>query len=213
MKHDLFIFDLDGTLIDSQLDVGRALNRVLAEYDIPPIDADEIRTHVGYGIQPLIVSRLAARGITDPKPAFDRFAALYLEGCAEETTLYDGVAKLLEDLSPYRKIILTNKSTRFIGKILAKLGVEGKFVASYGRESFAKMKPDPLPILSILSAHGVPADRAVMIGDTETDIIAGTRAGVTTCLVTYGYGNPKNLAALAPTYTCAGAADVLAQLT
>ena len=213
MNHDLLIFDLDGTIIDSQADVGHALNRVLAEYDVPPIDAEIIRKQVGYGIQPLIVEKLSELKITDCKPAFDRFAAHYFEHCARETVLYDGVAELLDGFSARRKVILTNKSTRFIGKILDGLNIAEHFVAQYGRESFAKTKPDPLPILSILKEHGVAPERAVMIGDTETDVHAGANAGVPTCLVTYGYGKPAALALLKPTFTCATAADVFASLS
>jgi phosphoglycolate phosphatase len=212
VKFELVIFDLDGTLIDSQLDVGHALNRVLADYDVPPIAAEVIRTHVGYGIQPLIVEKLRERDILDVAPAFQSFTRYYFERCAEQTTLYPGVADGLDRLSAHRKVILTNKSTRFIDPILKGLKIDHHFLGQYGRESFAKTKPDPLPIQSILREYGVAPARAVMIGDTETDINAGINAGVPTCLVTYGYGKPEVLKTLRPNFTVERFADLEAHL-
>ena len=208
VKFDLLIFDLDGTLIDSQLDVGAALNRVLTEHAVEPISAEVIREHVGYGIQPLILDRLKHLGEDELKAALAQFTAYYLERCVSETVIYDGVAELLSRLAPVRKVILTNKSNRFLSRIMTGLGIEDHFEAQYGRESFARPKPDPLPIVSILREHGIDAGRALMIGDTETDIVAGTGAGVPTCLVTYGYGRAAALANLRPTYTISNPAEL-----
>ena len=168
-----------------------------------------IRTHVGYGIQPILIERLQQHNVSDVPAALARFTEYYFERCVQETVLYDGVAELLPRLSGYQKVILTNKSTRFIGKILTGLGLNDHFVGQYGRESFAKTKPDPLPILSILRKYEVAPHRALMIGDTETDVNAGRNAEVPTCLVTYGYGKPAVLETLEPTFTIAKIADLL----
>ena len=124
----------------------------------------------------------------DVDAALASFTPYYFDRCVDGTVLYDGVTDLLGRLTDHKRVILTNKSCRFIAPIVNGLGIADHFVATYGRESFARTKPDPLPIRSILAEHGVEAHRALMIGDTETDVHAGTNAGVPTCLVTYGYG-------------------------
>ncbi len=189
---DLLIFDLDGTLIDSQADVGHALNRVLAEYDIPPIDAAVISKHVGYGIQPLMAEKLNERRHHRSSTGVLTIRHLLLRKLrAPNESLHRASIALMK--TAHRKVILTNKSTKFIAPILATLGIAEHFEASYGRESFAKTKPDPLPILSILREHGVGGRPRTHDRDTETDIHAGTAANVATCQVTYGYGKPEFL--------------------
>lgn len=209
MKFDLIIFDLDGTLIDSQADVGNALNRLLADFKIAPVDQALIRKHVGYGVRPLIEKVLSENQIGNLEAAFNKFGEYYLENCIKETTLFAEVAGVLMQLSQYKKVILTNKSNRFVGKILSGVGIENLFISHYGRESFAKQKPDPMPIISILQEHGIAEDKALIVGDTETDIIAGESAKIKTCLVTYGYGNPAILRTLKPTFTISNFSELL----
>lgn len=209
MKFDFLIFDLDGTVIDSQEDVAHALNRLLGDFQIAPLSREVVRTHVGYGVKPLLETALAEKGIQDIDSAFSSFTNYYLENCVRETKLFDHVAQTLVQLSGFKKVVLTNKSNRFIEKILTGLGISQHFVGSYGRESFAKMKPDPLPILSILEIHGAKKERTLMIGDTETDVLAGQSAGVATCLVNYGYGRPDALKRLSPTFTIGSFRDLV----
>ncbi len=194
MKFDLLIFDLDGNVDRFAsgrrpgLEPGARRVRDRSPRRRPHPDPRRLR------IQPLLIEALERRGVTDKQPALNRFIEYYLGDCVRGTVLYANVAEVLSSLAGYKKVILTNKSTRFVGKILANLGVEDHFSATTARESFAKTKPDPLPITSILREYQVAPHRALMIGDTETDVDAGTNAGIPTCLVTYGYGNVERLA-------------------
>jgi phosphoglycolate phosphatase len=209
MNFDLIIFDLDGTLIDSQADVRSAVNRLFGDFEIAPIDAETIHKHVGYGVKPLIEKTLKENNVRSFEGAINLFTEYYLENCLDETVLFPEVADVLINLSQYKKVVLTNKSNIFVGKILAGLEIETQFIGHYGRESFVKQKPDPLPILSILQEHNVSLDRALIVGDTETDIIAGENAGIKTCLVTYGYGKQEKLKTLNPNFTISSFAELL----
>jgi HAD superfamily hydrolase (TIGR01549 family) len=116
----------------------------------------------------------------------------------DQTALYPGIRKALDDFSNKRRAVVSNKFHRLAVKLLAGLGVENCFDAILGGDSAAEKKPDPALLNAALKQFRLPAARAVMVGDGDIDIEAGRRAGVMTCGVTYGLGDKLELIAARP---------------
>ncbi len=205
------IFDLDGTLIDSRHDLSAAVNEMLASFALPSLPQEQIVSYVGHGIENLVRRSLEARaggGRIDAAEALARFDASYAKHLLDRTILYPGVAETLEALRGTRKVILSNKAHRFIGAILEGLGVRRHFEAWYGGDSIPArgrssltanvMKPHPDSVRSILASSGAAAPETMIVGDGETDILAGKAAGIRTCAALYGFTAREKLLALNP---------------
>ncbi len=197
MPKTLLIIDLDGTLVDSQRDIVRTLNSTLTAMGLATIPEAEIISYVAHGITPLVNAHYPDKA----NEILTKFGALYAAESAVESTLFPGWSEALDLLKSVKKVILTNKPQRFTNPLVKELGIEHHFQGIYGREAFAECKPSPVPILEILSLFSVPAREAVMIGDTDTDMLTAQRAGVDTCAVMFGYGDNSELLALNPTFT------------
>jgi phosphoglycolate phosphatase len=196
----LLVFDLDGTLIDSRLDLIHSVNAMLQHIGRPELDGDVIASYVGDGA-PALVRR--AVGDTDDEALFrtalEYFLGYYRIHKLDHTTVYAGVpetlARLVDPLTNgvrRQMAVLSNKPVNPSRDILQALGLGDFFVRIYGGNSFATKKPDPLGALTILRETGVAANEAVMIGDSAVDILAGRNAGLWTCGVTYGFA-PRSL--------------------
>ncbi len=188
----LFLFDLDGTLIDSKLDITLALNLALKQLNLPPLPLALVGEFVGEGVQKLIERALCAASGTEPGPEQIRIAAaLYLreyeQHLLDSTRLLDGVEVALDRLSWALFAVVTNKPERFSRRILDGLGVGRRFSAIIGGDSVAPRKPAPEPLIKAMDLCGVPPSQTVMVGDSAVDISAGKAAGVLTCGVLGGF--------------------------
>ncbi|MCX6127286.1 MAG: HAD-IA family hydrolase [Proteobacteria bacterium] len=192
-KPKLMIFDLDGTLIDSRLDVTLAFNRVLASLGIPPADEQQVASYIGTGVRPLLAEIAEAQGHADLASIFAEFDECYANCLLDYTKLYPGIDVVLNHYDEVKKVVLTNKFQRFVEPILTGLGIAHHFQYAFGREAFPAMKPDPLPVLLACKACSVSPMDALIIGDTPTDLNAGKAAGVKSCAVFYGYGERAEL--------------------
>jgi len=200
----LLVFDLDGTLIDSRLDLIHSVNAMLQHIGRPELDGDVIASYVGDGA-PALVRR--AVGDTDDEALFKRateyFLGYYRLHKLDHTTVYSGMAETLASLAvPSNGVqrlmaVLSNKPVNPSRDILHALGLGDFFVRIYGGNSFTTKKPDPLGALTILQETGVAADEALMIGDSAVDILTGRNAGLWTCAVTYGFA-PHSLEEVPP---------------
>jgi phosphoglycolate phosphatase len=198
---ELIIFDLDGTLIDSQYDLAYAVNYTLAELGLPPIRYEHLPQMLGSGLMHLIQT---AAGSDEPellrqaRQIFDRY---YAEHNTEKTRCYAGVPETLAALSGYKKAVYSNKMQRFTEDIVHKLGLAPYFDLVLGAqpERFP-LKPDPAGILLILAELSVAPARALILGDSTHDIEAGRAAGLRTGAVTYGYRPAEALAAAGPDF-------------
>jgi len=200
----LLIFDLDGTLIDSAADLALSVNATLRYAGREPLDHATIFSYVGRGA-PALIRRALGEGATQDEldDALHYFLTYYWDHKLDHTRLYPGVAETLQQLAngTSRRIltVLTNKPENVSRSILAGLGVGHLFRYIFGGNSFVTKKPDPLGIHKTLEKTGVPPAAAMMIGDSDVDIVTGTNAGVWTCGVTYGIGtlqlekNPPHL--------------------
>jgi phosphoglycolate phosphatase len=199
----VFLFDLDGTLIDSRQDIAHALNLALKRMGLPPLTVDRASEFVGDGVQMLV--RRALREVLgdEPNPAQsaemrDLYLQEYEAHMLDATRLYPGVIELLESLSWGLFAVVTNKPERFSRQILEGLRVGDRFSVVLGGDSVPQRKPDPAPLLEAIRRCGGVAVESAMIGDSPVDIFAGKAAGVTTCAFTGGFRPRAELIAAAP---------------
>jgi phosphoglycolate phosphatase len=205
----LLVFDLDGTLIDSRLDLIHSVNAMLQHIGRPELDGDVIASYVGDGA-PALVRR--AVGDTDDEALFrgalEYFLGYYRLHKLDHTTVYEGIAETLASLANpslanrsngvrRQMAVLSNKPVNPSRDIVQALGLRDFFVRVYGGNSFTTKKPDPLGVRTILQETGMAADEALMIGDSAVDILTGRNAGLWTCGVTYGFA-PHSLEEVPP---------------
>lgn len=186
----LLIFDLDGTLIDSEADLALSMNATLRRFGRVPLPEEVIASYVGQGVL-VLVRRAFGPEVSEVfvEQAAAWFLEYYRDHMLDHTALYAGVREALDDLRPRRMAVLTNKPVNFSRQIIAGLNLESYFSFVYGGNSFEQKKPDPVGIFRLMADTGVPSDATIMIGDSNTDIETGRNAGVWTCGVTYGIGS------------------------
>ena len=184
MKHDLLVFDLDGTLIDSAPDISASLRRVLVRMGREPISHDKVVAAIGSGVR-----KLVERTTTPPvEPVIEAFMTEYAEHLLDETRLFPGVKETLGRL-PGRKIVLSNKPEALSRRVVDGLGIAAHFEAVYGGDSFPVRKPDP----ACFRAAAGKAASPLLIGDSGVDMETARNAGVPSVAVTYGYFKPGEL--------------------
>jgi phosphoglycolate phosphatase len=202
----LLVFDLDGTLIDSRLDLIHSVNATLRHIGRPELDGDIIASYVGDGAPALVRRALGDTENDDGtllRSALEYFLGYYRLHKLDHTTVYDGIAETLATLSastnglPRRMAVLSNKPVNPSRDIVRALGLADFFIGVYGGNSFTTKKPDPLGVRAILEETGVAADEALMIGDSSIDVLTGRNAGLWTCGVLYGFA-PQTLEEVLP---------------
>ena len=185
-------FDLDGTLVDSKLDLALAVNAALTQLARAPLPHDQIFGYVGGGATLLIQRALGPDSSdADCKRALDFFLAYYRAHALDNTVLYPGVREGLDALSPYAMAVLTNKPVRISRAILEGLGLASHFRFVYGGNSFETKKPDPLGAQTLLRDLGLAPRQAMIVGDSEVDVQTARNAGTWACGVTYGLGSHR----------------------
>jgi phosphoglycolate phosphatase len=205
---DLVMFDLDGTLANTGYDLADAVNYARAHFDLAPLADEIVYAHVGRGVEYLLRHAL-------PEETPDHFAEVmrvflerYEHHLLDKTVLYPNVHEVLDYFRSKTRVVVTNKIYRLSVAVLRGLGIERQFDAILGGDSGPDKKPHPALLNAALQRFGVDRAKAVMVGDGDTDIQAGKRAGVITCGVTYGLGNKKALFEAQPDFII----DELAQL-
>jgi len=187
----LLIFDLDGTLIDSGLDLALSVNAMREEMGLPRISNLEVATYVGHGVANLVRKSLGEQAPEEKvQEGIEFFLAYYRQHMLDNTVTYPGVREALEDLKGRHLTVLTNKPVRFSELILEGLGVAGYFRYIYGGNSFEQKKPDPVGANKLMADLQTPPRRTMIIGDSDTDVLTGKNAGIWTCGATYGFGAP-----------------------
>jgi phosphoglycolate phosphatase len=183
------VFDLDGTLIDSKLDLALAVNATLAAAGRAELPHDRIFGYVGKGALRL-VERALGDGATpqELERAHEFFLAYYRAHMLDNTILYPGVRECLEALANRPMAVLTNKPWRFSREILEGLGIARYFREIYGGNSFETKKPDPFGMLAILAAFHVKPNQSMLVGDSDVDVLTARNSGAWACGVTYGIG-------------------------
>ncbi len=187
---DTYLFDLDGTLINSSKDISVAVNYTLEKLGLTPLPEKEIIKHVGYGGKKLLQGVLSTQDEDLLDKAVKIFREYYFANPAEYTTLYPYTEELLRKLKEENKkiAVVTNKYEDISRQILEKLGVMSLIDIVIGGDTTEYKKPQPEPVLYAISILGSSPEKSIMIGDSETDIISGKQAGTKTALVLYGFG-------------------------
>jgi len=189
MQADLLVFDLDGTLIDSALDLALSVNAVRERLGMAALPHETVYSYVGNGAPMLIRRALgpeASQQTADESLRF--FYAHYREHMLDNTALYPGVGEALEAFREAGKTmaVLTNKPVRFSEGIIDGLGLSGHFERVYGGNSFETKKPDPFGLNLLIDELNGAVERTLMIGDSSVDIETARNAGTASVGVTYG---------------------------
>ncbi|MCX6621736.1 MAG: HAD-IA family hydrolase [Acidobacteria bacterium] len=199
---DLIIFDLDGTLIDSKLDLAHAVNAARVHLGLGLIDNELVGSYVGNGA-PVLMRRALGPAATEEEvqKALDYFLRYYGEHKLDYTRLYPGVLEALDRLREAgpRLAILTNKPVRISQAIVDGLGLHDHFFRVYGGNSFEQKKPDPVGIYKLMEESGIAARQTLMVGDSAVDVRTARNAGIPVAGVSYGF-QPESLAEERPDY-------------
>lgn len=197
---DLVIFDLDGTLIDSKLDLAHAVNAARRHMGMPPLEHERVYSYVGDGA-PMLIRRVLGEQATQEQvqEALEFFLEYYRDHKLDYTAPYSGVREALERLQDagVTMAVLTNKPVRISREIVAGLGMGPYFRQVYGGNSFDFKKPHPIGVETLLGECGAAREKTLMVGDSAVDILTARNAGVMSCGVTYGF-QPESLADAAP---------------
>ena len=209
---DAVIVDLDGTMVDTIGDFAEAITRMLAELQLPGLPGSEVEHMVGKGTEHLLRSVLAhvlaqsghpAQGLEEAvqalfTAALARYEHHYIAINGEHSAVYAGVKQGLQALKAagLRLACVTNKPMAFTRPLLAAKGLEDLFEQVFGGDSFAKKKPDPMPLLKTCEVLGVAPTRTLMVGDSSNDAQAARAATCPVVLVTYGYNHGQSVLAV-----------------
>jgi phosphoglycolate phosphatase len=195
----LLVFDLDGTLVDSRMDLTNSINAMLRHYKRPELPAEVIASYIGNGA-PMLVRR----SLGDPdneafvQEALLYFMAYYREHKLDTTYVYEGIKEALEHIRQSRNgspapagptlkmAVLSNKPVGPSQAIVEALGLGEYFFQVYGGNSFHTKKPDPAGVQALLEESGARAEETVIVGDSDVDVLTARNAGAYSIGVTYG---------------------------
>lgn len=191
----LLIFDLDGTLADTSRDIADAINYALTPFGSKTYTVEETKAMVGSGITNLFETLLntllkdkdretIARARDD---TVDRFLEYYSEHILDSTITYPHVKETLDQLTAYKKVVVSNKRELYLKRVLEGLGILKYFERVLGSDSVPERKPSPVPMLMLLKEFNVSKDEALVIGDSNYDIESAKAAGIRVIAVTYGF--------------------------
>ena len=187
------VLDLDGTLAETAGDLINTLNWVLMREGVAPLKLDSARFMLGAGARALITRGLANAGRTASperlEEMFVDFLKYYEEHICERSFLFDGVPEALDRFLSmgWHLAVCTNKTERLARKLMEVLGISRRFAAICGQDTFSVCKPDPEALWQTISLAGGTAARAVMVGDSFTDIRTAQAAQIPCVAVNFGY--------------------------
>ncbi|MAZ17304.1 MAG: phosphoglycolate phosphatase [Ahrensia sp.] len=194
MKPPIIVFDLDGTLVDTAPDLLTSMNHALSHVGLGPIADDGFRKHVGFGARIMLERAYEESGHAHPgKETLDelmrRFLAYYEDTMPGASRPYDHVLEAIAALEAegYIAAVCTNKLEAYATRLLKALGIDGIFKAICGQDTFPVRKPDPAHLTGTIDMAGGDPRRAIMVGDSETDILTAKSASIPVVAVDFGY--------------------------
>jgi phosphoglycolate phosphatase len=195
------IFDLDGTLIDSKLDLVNSVNTTLHQIGRAALPTDTVASYIGHGAPKLIASALGQDATEQQRrEALLLFLAHYEKHALDETRAYPGVTEALQSLEGRSLAVLTNKPLALTLQILQGLDLAKYFEKIYGGDSFEKKKPDPAGAKKIMQELHAAPNQSMMIGDSDVDMQTARNAGMFAAAVTFGFGQYNRLVNPADVY-------------
>lgn len=208
-RAEVLLFDFDGTLIDSKVDIATAVNLTLEELGLPLRSVEEIFGFVGDGVKRLLRLSVGEDNPDQYEKALEVFRGHYLEHCVQTTRWYPGIWEVLQHYKDRTKVIVTNKSLEYTLAIVDGLQARDLFQHVEAPRDTAELKPEPVMLERALAVLGADITHTVMIGDSTNDVRAAQAAGIRACAVGYGYGNRERVSALQPDFYCETPHDLI----
>ncbi|HET9369629.1 MAG TPA: HAD-IA family hydrolase [Vicinamibacterales bacterium] len=186
----LIVFDLDGTLIDSRLDIAESANEVVESYGGAALPIDRVSTMIGEGAQILVERALEAGGLDPAEPeALARFKRIYDRRLLLHTKPYEGIPDALARLTTRATLaVLTNKPEAPTYRLLHVFELDRRFAWVVGGDGAHPRKPDPAGLRYLIETAGSSAERTLYVGDSMIDVETARRAGVDLLVAKYGFG-------------------------
>lgn len=186
-----YLFDLDGTVVNTLEDITCAINLMLVEYKFPIFTLDEIRQKIGNGARKLVKRSLPENVANDDAfvdKALRTYQDFYTAHCTDKVSVYPGLEEVLRQMKKDGKklAIVTNKDHMHATLITDKL-LPGVFDVVLGYNGTFPHKPNPESVLSIIKDFGVSPEEATFVGDTWVDVETGRNAGMKTVGVEWGF--------------------------
>lgn len=197
-RFPVYLFDIDGTLLDSALDICGAVRQVLASTPRPDVPFDYLRSYIGLHLLDLFQDIFPTHTPEQIDELIAQYRTYYPQRGHRETRIYPGVKETLAALAG-RKTTATTKGTPTTRTVLEQFGLLPHFDHVQGTDGFP-CKPAPDVLLRAMQGVGARPEDCLMVGDSPADMEAGRRAGVKICAVRYGYGNCEELARWQPDY-------------
>lgn len=190
-KFPSFLFDLDGTLVDSVPDLTSSINLLRGELELPAISDEQVRSYIGDGVG-LLVQRALPPELYS-RARHKRFVEIYSEHLTDATFIYPGIIAFLEAHKTKPMAVVTNKPQHLAEILLRRLGLTDYFIHIIGAENDRQRKPHPEMINLALQALAIRPEQAVMFGDHHVDLRAASAAGVSNCFCAWGLGHEDGL--------------------
>ena len=206
---DLIMFDLDGTLVETAPEICDAVNDTLRRFDLPDVSQQQVNDWIGHGTRELLIQALASSSMTRVEvvrvsESFPLIAAEfdihYQARCGTRSHLYPQVRETLTALRArgVKLAVVTNKEGRFTGTVLNVHSLQGLLDDVVSGDTLPTKKPDPAGIFHCLAQFGVPAHRALFVGDSSIDVATARNAGVAVWALPYGYNMGQPIESCAP---------------
>ena len=193
MKPPVIVFDLDGTLVDTAPDLLDSLNHVITAQGLDPVDPARLRSHVGRGGRMMIKRSYAAQGREVSESELDALLVSFVDhygaGMPGRSRPFDGAIDCMTRFADagFKLAVCTNKYEGLSKTLLAALGIDQAFAAICGADTFEMRKPDPGHLWGTIDQAGGDRSRAIMIGDSKTDMDTAIAAGIPVVAVDFGY--------------------------
>jgi phosphoglycolate phosphatase len=211
-RYKLILFDLDGTLLDSAPDVHDCINQTLEQMKLPQLSLEEAKRAIGPGADNF------SRAVLQPAEShrlvefMTIFRPIYRRHCLRQTRPFDGMVELLHELRQFDKAVVSNKSLVTTEAIVGGLGLKGFFRLLTGPECVEHIKPAPDMIQFCLRRLRYRPEEALVVGDTDNDVLAARAAGTAVCAAGWGYARQEELLALRPDFYVRAPAELKALL-
>ncbi|MDR3256757.1 MAG: HAD-IA family hydrolase [Endomicrobium sp.] len=209
MGFNFLIFDLDGTLIDSQNDITSAVNSVRRIYGLEYLPVKQVRSYLGDGVNALMDKAISETKAMVKVEILEKFKFYYRQYLTDTTVMYNGVREMLESLKNKKKAILSNKNEDFCYEIAKRLKISDYFVKVWGGDSISAKKPNPKPITDLIKLTNSDISKTVMIGDSANDFLAAKAAGIPSIAVLYGYSDLEQIQKYNPDFIAKTPQDII----
>jgi phosphoglycolate phosphatase len=209
-SYSTILFDLDGTLIDSTVDIASAANHARNQLNLPSLPVETIRSYIGDGVRALLERSLSTQ---DPKildEAIELWWAHYRIHCLDTTRLYPGILEVLQSFhdNGVKMGIVTNKPLAASEIILSGLKIRELLQTVVGGDSTPNRKPHPEPLHFAVSQTGSPATQVLMVGDSSNDTLAAKDGGYASCGILWGIGDEASVRTAKPDYLISKPAEL-----